>query len=181
MDIPLIGSLQHWHDFYTLIGSASATLVGLMFVAVSISDGAFTHQHQMGIRAFLSPTVVHFSAILIVCLISTLPDETWKWCAFLLIISGSIGLGYCAWIWRRMVHHGFTGTIDAVDRFWYAQLPIVSYLMIIAAGIGLYRRLVWSLDLVAFALIALLLIGLRNSWDMTLWILDRRLRKSAEQ
>jgi hypothetical protein len=89
MDIPLIGSLEHWHDFYTLVGSASATLVGLMFVAVSISDGAFTHQHQMGIRAFLSPTVVHFSAILIVCLISTLPDETWKWCALLLIITGA--------------------------------------------------------------------------------------------
>jgi hypothetical protein len=66
MDIPLIVSLEHWHDFYTLTGSAAATLVGLMFVAVSISDGAFTRQHQMGIRAFLSPTVVHFSAILIV-------------------------------------------------------------------------------------------------------------------
>jgi len=24
MDIPLIGSLEHWHDFYALTGSASA-------------------------------------------------------------------------------------------------------------------------------------------------------------
>jgi len=181
MDLPLIGSLEHWHDFYALTGSASATLVGLMFVAVSISDGAFTHQHQMGIRAFLSPTVVHFSAILIVCLISTLPDETWKWCSFLLVITGAIGLGYCVLLWRRMIHHGFMGTIDAIDRFWYAQLPIVSYLLILVAGIGLYRHAVISLDMLAFALIALLLIGLRNSWDMTLWILDRRLQKNTDQ
>ena len=181
MDIPLIGSLEHWHDFYTLTGSASATLVGLMFVAVSISDGAFSRQDQMGIRAFLSPTVVHFSAILIVCLISTLPDETWKWCALLLIITGGVGLAYCVWIWRRMIHHGFMGTIDEIDRFWYAQLPIVSYLMIVAAGAGLFQRLVMSLDMLAFALIALLLIGLRNSWDMTLWILDRRLRNNPDQ
>jgi hypothetical protein len=48
MDIPLIGSLEHWHDFYTLTGSASATLVGLMFVAVSISDGAFSRQDSDG-------------------------------------------------------------------------------------------------------------------------------------
>ena len=45
MDIPLIGSLAHWHDFYSLIGASSATLVGLMFVAVSISDGVFTREH----------------------------------------------------------------------------------------------------------------------------------------
>jgi hypothetical protein len=80
-----------------------------------------------------------------------------------------------------MVHHGFMGTIDAIDRFWYAQLPIVSYLMILAAGVGLCRHLVISLDMLAFALIALLLIGLRNSWDMTLWILDRRLAKNTDQ
>jgi hypothetical protein len=80
-----------------------------------------------------------------------------------------------------MIHHGFMGTIDAIDRFWYAQLPIVSYLMIVATGAGLYRRLVMSLDMLAFALIALLLIGLRNSWNMTLWILDRRLRNNTDQ
>jgi hypothetical protein len=28
--------LHEWHDFYVLLGTASATLVGLMFVAVSI-------------------------------------------------------------------------------------------------------------------------------------------------
>jgi hypothetical protein len=31
MDAPLFGSLQHWHEFYSLIGESSATLVGLMF------------------------------------------------------------------------------------------------------------------------------------------------------
>ena len=29
----LIDALRDWHDFYVLIGTASATLVGLMFVA----------------------------------------------------------------------------------------------------------------------------------------------------
>jgi hypothetical protein len=67
------------------------------------------------------------------------------------------------------------GTIDAVDRLWYAQLPITSYLLIAAAGVGLYRRITESLDLLALALITLLLIGLRNSWDMALWIIERRI------
>jgi hypothetical protein len=29
-------------------------------------------------------------------------------------------------------------------------------------------------DILALALILLLLIGIRNAWDMTLWIIDRR-------
>lgn len=174
-DIPLIAWLGRWHDFYALIGSASATLVGLMFVAVSIGAGVFTRDHQNGIRIFFSPTVFHFSAILIVCLIATLPDETWLKCALLLCASGLVGLGYCLWTWRRMVRQGLIGTIDAIDRFWYAQLPIISYLLIIAAGAGLYRQFLASLDILALALIALLLIGLRNSWDMTLWIIGRRI------
>jgi hypothetical protein len=175
VDLPLIGLLSHWHDFYALIGSASATLVGLMFVAVSIGAGIFTRDHQDGIRVFFSPSVFHFSAILIVCLVATLPDETWPRCAVLLAICGLVGFGYCLYTWRRMVQRGLLGTIDAIDRLWYSQLPIVSYLLIVAAGAGLYRQLIVSLDLLALALITLLLIGLRNSWDMTLWIIGRRI------
>jgi hypothetical protein len=31
--------LRDWHDFYVLMGTATATLIGLMFVAVSIGAG----------------------------------------------------------------------------------------------------------------------------------------------
>jgi hypothetical protein len=175
MSLSLIDSLERWHDFYALIGTAAATLVGLMFVAVSIGAGVFKREHQVGMRVFFSPTVFHFSTILIVCLIATLPDETWKWCAVLLFGSGAAGLSYCIYTWRRMIRHGLIGTIDAVDRLWYAQLPIVCYLLIAAAGIGLWRHAEASLDLLALSLITLLAIGLRNSWDMTLWNIDRRI------
>jgi hypothetical protein len=47
-----------------------------MFVAASIGAGVFTREHQAGIRSFLSPTVVHFSAVLIICLLAIIPTET---------------------------------------------------------------------------------------------------------
>jgi hypothetical protein len=46
-----------------LIGAASATLVGLIFVAAAIGAGVFTREHEVGIRSFLSPTAVHFSSV----------------------------------------------------------------------------------------------------------------------
>ena len=101
MSTPLLEALRKWRDFYALIGTASATLVALMFVAASIGAGVFTREHQAGIRSFLSPTVVHFSTVLIICLLATIPTETWAVLGDLLTCAGVIGLAYSGWIWRR--------------------------------------------------------------------------------
>jgi hypothetical protein len=174
MSTPLLESLRQWRDFYGLIGTASATLVALMFVAASIGAGVFTREHQAGIRSFLSPTVVHFSAVLIICLLATIPTETWASLGVLLTSAGVIGLTYSGWIWRRMMKHGIIATIDVADRLWYALLPAATYLLVIVAGVSLWRQSEVSLNILALALILLLLIGIRNSWDMTVWVMDHR-------
>jgi|SRR5215472_5531197 len=109
------------HDFYALIGEASATLVALIFVAGSIGAGVFTREHQAGIRSFLSPTVVHFATILLVCLIASLPGWNWGAMGMLLACVGAIGLGYSGWVWHTMRQHGIASEIDAVDRLFYAR------------------------------------------------------------
>jgi hypothetical protein len=170
--VPASPGPGQWHDFYALIGTASATLVGLTFVAASIGAGVFTKLHQAGIRSFLSPTVVHFSAVLIICLIAMIPTEAWELIGFLQTCAGAIGLGYSGWIWRRMKKHGMIASIDIVDRLWYALLPIAAYLIVIVAGVSLWQRSVAGLNILAAALVSLLLIGIRNAWDMTVWIID---------
>jgi hypothetical protein len=174
MSTPLLEALRKWRDFYVLIGTASATLVALMFVAASIGAGVFTREHQAGIRSFLSPTVVHFSSVLIICLLATIPTETWAVLGVLLTCGGAIGLAYSGWVWRRMMRHGIIATIDFVDRLWYALLPIATYLLVIVAGVSLWRQSEVGLNILALALIVLLLIGIRNSWDMTVWVMDHR-------
>jgi hypothetical protein len=166
--------LAQWHDFYTLIGEASATLVGLIFVAASIGAEVFTRSHQAGVRSFLSPTVVHFTAILVICLLASMPTQTWSVLGLLQTWVGAIGLVYSGWVWRRMMKHGIAASIDTIDRLWYALLPIPAYLLVIVAGVSLCKQLWFSLDVLASALIMLLLIGIRNAWDMTVWIIDRR-------
>jgi hypothetical protein len=171
---PLSQILTQWHDFYAIIGEASATLVALIFVAASIGAEVFAARHQAGIRSFLSPTVVHFTAVLVICLLASIPTETGAVLGALLGGVGAIGLVYSGWVWRRMMKHGFVASIDTVDRLWYALLPIPAYLLVGAAGAGLWGGSVLSLNVLASALILLLLIGIRNAWDMTVWIIDRR-------
>ena len=72
---PLSQILVQWHEFYSIIGEASATLVALIFVAASIGAEVFTSK-QAGTRSFLSPTVVHFTAVLVICLLGSIPTET---------------------------------------------------------------------------------------------------------
>jgi hypothetical protein len=36
----MAGEIERWHDFYVLVGTAGATLVALLFVAVSIGTAS---------------------------------------------------------------------------------------------------------------------------------------------
>lgn len=164
--------LREWHDFYVLAGTASATLVGLMFVASSIGAQVFSQQHSEALRAFISPTVVHFSAALFICLLMTMPSHAVVPLAAALVLGGLAGLAYSgrvglALFVRRRFH------VDFVDRLFYALVPVAGYLLVLAAAGLLLARIAFALVVLAAALTVLLLAGMRNAWDMTIWIVIR--------
>jgi hypothetical protein len=172
--VPPADPLIHWREFYALIGGAAATLIGLTFITASVGAGIISGERRIGIPLFISPTIIHFGAVLVVCLIGTIPTETWGSLAILLMLGGLGGLGYALSVWRRMRKEGITVKIDAIDRLWYARLPTISYLLVCAAAVGFATRWEGSPNLLAVAVILLLLAGIRNAWDMTIWITERR-------
>ena len=165
--------LHRWHEFYLLIGTAAGTLIGLMFVAASISASYMTEKHQAGIQSFYTRTVAHFSTVLITCVVLLAPLTARPFGVILLAIGGA-GLGYASFVWVRMGRRGFTSTIDLADRFWYALSPVAGHLLLIAAAVMLL--LVgddYSLELLAAAIVLLLLAAIRNAWDITAWAVTR--------
>ncbi|MBV8095831.1 MAG: hypothetical protein JOY71_01280 [Acetobacteraceae bacterium] len=168
---PLNDILRSWHDFYILIGTASATLVGLTFVTASIGAAIF-RERPHGLRAFLSPTVVHFSTVLIACLIALVPAESPTSLGLLLAGGGLLGLLYGGFVWRAMIRHGMN--IDLEDRLWYAMLPILGHLLLAMGGLGLVLQAPMGCDLLAVGMGLLLIAGIRNAWDMTVWIIGRQ-------
>lgn len=165
--------LHAWHDFYVLIGTAAATLIGLMFVAASISASYMTEKHQAGIQSFYTPTVVHFATVLISCVLLVAPLAVTPLGALLLAV-GAAGLGYACFVWRRMGRRGFTSTIDLADRFWYALSPVAGHLLLVAAALMLLMvGDGHSLQVLAVAIVLLLLAAIRNAWDITAWAVTR--------
>ncbi|MEO8714100.1 MAG: hypothetical protein ABI369_03710 [Acetobacteraceae bacterium] len=162
--------IHEWHDFYLLIGTASATLVGLMFVAASVGASYFTTEREVPLRSLLTPTIQHFSAVLVICLMGTAPSQTSSSFGALVSASGVVGIGFACRVWRNMLRRGMTKTLDLADRCCYIVLPIGTYLAVIGTGIVLPSKPGLGLDLLAGLLVVLLLLGIRNAWDMTLWI-----------
>ncbi len=170
MDPSLSALLHEWHDFYVLVGTASATLVGLMFVAVSIGINIFYEDRRAGMTAFITPTVIHFAAVLFACLVATIPSHTWY------TLGGLLGAGALA---GAVYSGGLVGQIiirrqfevDLADRLFYAFLPLLGYVLgLVAAALLFTRSAALSADLIAAAVLTLLFSAIRNAWDMMVWI-----------
>lgn len=166
-------TLREWHDFYLLIGTAAATLIGLMFVAASIGASYFNLERQAGLNAFLTPTVLHFTAVLIICLLALAPDHSAGSLSVLLVAGGAVGLVYTGRLWLQMRRDGMFGIIDLADRTWYLFAPLLAYVLMAAAGIAARALAEAALPVLAVTLALLLLLGIRNAWDMTVWIVIR--------
>jgi hypothetical protein len=172
MHSPLSDIIHAWHDFYVLVGTASATLVGLMFVTGSIGAQVFTEKNRAAMRAFISPTVVHFGAILFICIVAAIPSQTWRTFGALLLVGGAAGIIYSARVWVQLfIRRSFD--VDVIDRMFYALIPLLGYLLVVMSALLLLAQSTLSLDALAAALITLLLAGIRNAWDMTMWIVIR--------
>jgi hypothetical protein len=90
----------------------------------------------------------------------------------LLAASGLAGIAYSARAWVQLfVNRRFD--VDVIDRVFYALFPVLGYLLILVCVFLLFKESAAGLDLLAAALITLLLAGIRNAWDMTIWIVIR--------
>ena len=56
--------MHEWHEFYLLLGTAGATLVALLFVAVSLAAGSLDQRRANAVRVYMSPVVIHFTDVL---------------------------------------------------------------------------------------------------------------------
>lgn len=160
--------LADWHDFYVMVGTASGALVGASFIVATLA-GSLKEKSATGLRGFITPTVVHLGSVLVASAILTAPTLAPLALAILLGIGGVTGIGYGAVVARRI----WTLRLDAADRACYVIVPICAYATVAAAAIIVRWTVTPALDMVAGALVVILIVGMRNTWDMATFILLR--------
>jgi hypothetical protein len=164
--------LERWHDFYVFAGTAAATLMGLMFVVMSLGQRTLvTEEGTRATRAFFTPIVVFFATIIVVTVLMLTPEASPVALAVLLAVAGAGGLIYMAasrayTVWR-------TSELGFDDLLWYVVLPYLSYALIAAAAAAIWKTSTFGLYGMAAAVLLFLLIGIRNAWDLVIYNVQR--------
>jgi hypothetical protein len=166
--------LQGWQNFYLLVGTAAATLVGLMFVAITFGSRFITQKDLPALRVYISPTVIHFIYVLGTAAVVAIPTVPRPLLGTLLLVVGLISWGRTLSGVPLMWQAYRRQFIDLHDWAWYLGVPSVSYLLFVGTGIGLLLGARRALDGLALASILLLVAGIRNAWDLVVWMVLRQ-------
>jgi len=155
-----------WENFYLMIGSAAGGLIGLLFVVATLTGGLGADKAEIGARVYLTPTVSHFAVILASAALTAVPRLTPGIAGALLAAAALWGLGYSANV-ARMLHLRRGPAAPHWTDFWcYGCFPGTLYLAEIVAAGALGFGVSWGRDALAAALLSLLLLTIRNAWDL---------------
>ncbi len=164
--------LTPWSNFYVMTGSSAAALTGLMFVVISLSTGSRRTTHD-GVSTFNTPTVVHFCAALVISAVLSVPWRSFLPPAILLGLGGLFGVAYVLVLAHRARQLRMY-TPDLEDWVCYTVLPLISYGAVLAGAIFLPAAPGEALFAFGGAALLLVLLGIRNAWDVVTFITMRQ-------
>ena len=170
---PVLPPLSEWANFYVILGSAAAGLTGLQFVVIALGAGAGMPDTERAVRAFGTPTVMHFCAVLLVASILEMPGHTVRSVGVSVALVGVAGLGLSI----RVVVQARRQQAYAMvlsDWVWHVALPLLAYASVVAAAIAVWPHPGLALHAVAGATLLLLFVGIHNAWDAAVWIVAHR-------
>jgi hypothetical protein len=161
---------QGWQTFYQMTGEAAATLTGLLFIVASLTSGR-TSTHERGVMLFTSPTVFHLASVLAISALALAPDGE-QARAVLIFAWAALGTVYTVWLAVQL--YGIENPTHWSDFWWYGATPVALYLALAGATVTVYAHVGHAAYFVALCLTVLLLVTIRNAWDLVTWLAPRR-------
>jgi hypothetical protein len=160
--------LAEWDNFYVITGSSAAGLTGLTFVVIALSADAKRVSID-GLRAYVTPTIVHFGAVLALAAYLSIPHQTVLSLSVGFGAAGAAGLAYITHVALNIKRIASTYAPVHEDWIWNVLLPAIVY-----GGSFALAFLVWrlpDLSMYGAAVVSLLLmfIGIHNAWDVAVW------------
>jgi hypothetical protein len=175
---PAAHLLEHWKEFYLLVGTAAAALVALLFVAASLGVGILAKHSDGPTRTYMSPVAFHFTGALFVSAAALVPTHTRFSLGVLVGLNAIAGTVYAAFVLRRL----FTDNIaDLADRVCYGILPLFGYVAGLVAAWLIFRGSTHAPEFLAATVLLLVVVNIRNAWDLLLSMARRRGEIEARQ
>jgi hypothetical protein len=160
--------LAGWENFYVIIGSSAGGLTGITFVVIALIRDVQRVQ-PTGLRAFVTPTIVHFGGVLALAAYLSMPRQGVMSLSVGFGVAGLAGLVYGGVIAANM-RLGSKYVPVHEDWIWNVVLPTLVYGGLLVMAFLVWRKPVQTLYGVAAASVLLLFIGIRNAWDIAVWM-----------
>ena len=159
-----------WGDFFFLIGSAAASLIGLLFVVVTLNRGRERETALKGANTYMTPIVFHFGVVLVLSAAAVAPGLGRTGMGLAEAVCAAIALIYSLIILRRLLAWSKIAPPHWTDAWFYGVAPLAIYVGLAAAAVMVWIAPAWAPYGLALVLLAHLLLGIRNEWDLVTWL-----------
>ena len=162
---------EHWGEFYLLAGSAAAVLIGLIFVVVTLMQDKPRSTMMAGARLYMGPVVLQVSFVLVLSAAALTPGIAARDYAIIAAIVALWGLyrgvqsivGIRKLYWQEDPPHW-------TDQWFYGVFPTILSLGVAEVAWAFWVGETWAVNGVAVAITAILLLAIRNEWDLVTWL-----------
>ena len=160
-----MSELSAWDSFYVIVGSAAGALVGLQFVVMTlIAERPPVRSPEAG-SAFATPTVIHFSSVLLLSAVVRAPWASVIPVAALWGVLGLAGSIYSSVVARRMRRQTYYRPL-LEDWSFHVLLPLTAYAMLAVCDVAAPLHERGALFGVGAGALLLLFSGIHNAWDI---------------
>ena len=123
-----------WESFYLIVGSSAAALTGLQFVVMVLGAEINTTATVHTTRAFGTPTIVHFCAVLLNAAILSAPWRRHSSAALAIVAFAVVGVIYTLMVLRHARRQtDYEPVLE--DWIFHSILPLIAYATFLIGGI----------------------------------------------
>jgi hypothetical protein len=168
-------AVGEWNDFYTFLGTSSATLLGLLFVALSLRLNIFHQRNVADVRDFAFQTFADFVFVVLISVLFLIPNQSKPGVALPLASMAVVGIAWMAYLAREsVIVNEPPATVFGWQWTYYLGLAVLHLAMLIVAVV------LWTGHTGALYWLAAIAAGLLATAVLNAWILLSHARTDSD-
>jgi len=172
---------EAWHDYYLTLGAAAGALIGLLFVVATLTGDFERSRALKAVGIYMTPTMIDFATTLALSGLALAPRVSPLVVGSLIGVAATVGLinGLRACLGIRSLASADENPPHWSDFWTYGAAPTALYLALGGVGLSIALDRRGGDHGLAAVLMALMLLGIRNAWDLITWMAPKSTEKKS--
>lgn len=163
-------AMQSWSQFYATIGAASAALLGLLFVAVSINASVALGPDRSTSRRLTEQAFQNYLAVMMVALVALFPDITTTTFGIVSLIATA---SWSVWVVIRLYQTIRQHEKPSARSIRRHVTSVIGFGLLLVSALCMAFRWAETFHLLAASMLVLLFSATAVSWELLKQIANR--------